>query len=59
MQKMLEGEMDSYLGYGKSSVVGNNSSNSRNGSYPKKIQAEHGEAVLSLYPVIVMADLSQ
>ena len=30
----------------KNSVAGNNSGNSRNGNYPKKIQTEHGEAVI-------------
>ena len=45
---MLEGEMDVHLGYEKNSVVGNNSGNSRNGKYPKKIQTEHGEAVISI-----------
>ena len=45
---MLEGEMDAHLGYEKNSVAGNNSGNSRNGNYPKKIQTEHGEAVISI-----------
>ena len=40
--------MDVHLGYEKNSVAGNNSGNSRNGSYPKKIQTEHGEAVISI-----------
>ncbi len=35
LKKMLEGEMDVHLGYEKNSVAGNNSGNSRNGSYPK------------------------
>ena len=48
LEKMLEGEMDAHLGYEKNSVSGNNSGNSRNGSYPKKIQTEHGEAVISI-----------
>ena len=37
LEKMLEGEMDVHLGYEKNSVTGNNSGNSRNGKYPKKI----------------------
>ena len=45
---MLEGEMDAHLSYEKNSVAGNNSGNFRNGSYPKKIQTEHGEAVISI-----------
>ena len=48
LEKMLEGEMDAHLGYEKNSVSGNNSGNSRNGSYPKKIQTEHGEAVIPI-----------
>ena len=45
---MLEGEMDAHLGYEKNSVAGNNSGNSRNSSYPKRIQTEHGKAVISI-----------
>ena len=48
LEKMLEGEMDAHLGYEKNSVIGNNTGNSRNGSYPKKIQTEHGESVISI-----------
>ena len=48
LEKMLEGEMDAHLGYEKNSVTGNNTGNSRNGSYPKKIQTEHGESVISI-----------
>ena len=43
---MLEGKMDAHLDYEKNSTVGNNTGNSRNGSYPKKIQTEQGEAVI-------------
>lgn len=48
LEKMLEGEMDAHLGYDKHSVAGNNSGNSRNGSYPKKIRTEHGESVIPI-----------
>ena len=48
IENMLEGEMDAHLGYEKNSVSGHNSGNSRNGSYPKKIQTEHGEAVIPI-----------
>ena len=48
LEKMLEGEMDAHLGYEKNSVEGNNTGNSRNGSYPKKIQTEHGASVISI-----------
>ena len=36
------------MGHEKNFMAGNNSGNSRNGSYPKKIQTEHGEAVISI-----------
>jgi transposase-like protein len=42
-EQLLESELDNHLGYNKHSVAGNNSGNSRNGSYPKRIQTEHGE----------------
>ena len=42
LEKMLEGEMDAHLGYEKNSVAGNNTGNSRNGSYPKKIHRGPG-----------------
>ena len=45
---MLESELDVHWGYEKNSAAGNNTGNSRNGSYPKKIQTEHGEAVISI-----------
>lgn len=48
LEKMLEGEMDAHLGYEKNSFSGHYSGNSRNGSYPKKIQTEHGEAVIPI-----------
>ena len=48
LEKMFEGEMNAHLGYEKNSVAGNNSGNSRNGSYPKRIQTEHGKAVISI-----------
>ena len=46
LEKMLEDEMNAHLGYEKNSVAGKNTGNSRNGSYPKKIQTEHGESVI-------------
>ena len=49
LEKMLEGEMDAHLGYEKNSVSGNNTgNNSRDGSYPKKIQTGHGKSVISI-----------
>lgn len=46
--QMLQCEMDSHLGYEKGSKEGINNGNSRNGSYPKKIQGKHGEAVIEV-----------
>ena len=48
LEKMLEGEMGVHLGYEKNFVEENNTGNSRNGSYPKIIQTEHGESVISI-----------
>lgn len=48
LEQMLEGEMDAHLGYEKHSSEGNNTGNSRNGSFPKKIQTEHGEQVIQI-----------
>lgn len=47
-EQMLQSEMDSHLGYEKSSKTGINTGNSRNGSYPKKIQGTHGEAIIEV-----------
>ena len=48
LEQMLQGEMDAHLGYEKNSVKGNNTGNSRNGSYNKTIQTKHGEIVISV-----------
>lgn len=48
LEKRLEGKMDVHLGDEKNFVASNNSGNSRNGSYPKKIQTEHGEVVIPI-----------
>jgi transposase-like protein len=45
---MLEGEMDTHLSYENNSLSVNKSGNSSNGSYPKKIQTERGESVISV-----------
>lgn len=46
--QMLQGEMDSHLGYDKHITNGYNSGNSRNGSFSKKIQSEHGEDIIEV-----------
>ena len=48
LENMLQGELDVHLGYEKHNVSGNNSGNSRNGSFPKKIQTEHGEQIIEI-----------
>ena len=48
LEQMLEGEMDSHLGYEKHSTNGYNTGNSRNGKYPKTIQTEHGESIVNI-----------
>ena len=45
---MLEGEMENHLGYERNAPEGKNSGNSRNGSYPKKIQTEYGESTIAV-----------
>ena len=47
-EQMLEGEMDNHLGYEKHSSKGDNTGNSRNGSYKKQIQTEMGESVIQV-----------
>ncbi|MCP4523281.1 MAG: IS256 family transposase, partial [Candidatus Gracilibacteria bacterium] len=43
IEKMMEAEMEDHLGYEKHSVKGNNSGNSRNGTYKKTILTSSGE----------------
>ena len=43
-EQLLAGELDAHLGYEKNDKPGDNSGNSRNGSYSKKIQTLHEEA---------------
>jgi putative transposase len=48
MEQMLEGEMDSHLGYVKHSAEGINSGNSRNGKTYKKVKTKLGEVDLNI-----------
>jgi putative transposase len=48
LEQMLQGEMDAHLGYEKHEVAGHNTGNSRNGSFPKTIQTEHGESTIRI-----------
>ena len=45
---MLQCEMDAHLGYEKHDVAGNNMGNSRNDSFPKTVQTEHGESTIQI-----------
>lgn len=49
IEEMLQGELDEHLGYEKHSKEGNNSGNSRNGTFPKTITTESiGDVVLNI-----------
>jgi transposase-like protein len=48
LQEALEAEMDEELGYSKHDIAGNNSGNSRNGSYKKTLKSELGPVELSI-----------
>ncbi len=48
MEQMIEGELDSHLGYTKHSPEGINSGNSRNGKTSKKIKTTLGEVELEI-----------
>lgn len=43
LERCLQGEITHHLGYQKHEQSGNNSGNSRNGSYKKTVSGEHGE----------------
>ncbi|ARS38108.1 MULTISPECIES: IS256 family transposase [Pontibacter] len=47
-EKMLEGELDHHLGYGKHSPEGRNSGNSRNGKTSKKLKSKYGEVEIEV-----------
>lgn len=48
LQEMLEGEMESHLGYSKHHASGKNSGNSRNGYSKKKLKSKYGEMDISV-----------
>ena len=48
IQEILESEMNEHLGYQKSSILGNNSGNSRNGYSKKTIQTNLGQTELTI-----------
>lgn len=47
-EQILNGELDSHLGYSKNSVHGNGSGNSRNGYGEKRLKSEFGEVNLKV-----------
>ncbi len=47
-EAMLEGEMETHLGYQKNAPEVKNSGNSRNGKYAKTIQIEYGESTIEV-----------
>jgi putative transposase len=48
LDRVLKSEMEHHLGYKKHSEKGNNSGNSRNGSYSKKLKTKNGELELDV-----------
>jgi len=49
VEQMLQAELDAHLGYEKHAKEGDNSGNSRNGSYPKKVKTQSlGDMVLNI-----------
>lgn len=48
LEQIPDNEMDSDLGYEKHSLEGINNDNSHNSKFPKKIQTEHGKAVIDI-----------
>ena len=48
LEQMLQGEMDSHLGNELHSHEGYNTGNARNGSFPKRIQTEHGAQTIDI-----------
>jgi len=48
LQAVTHGELNHHLGYEKHDKAGNNSGNSRNGTYPRKIKTESGELEIKM-----------
>jgi putative transposase len=48
LERALEGELTTHLGYDKHDVAGNNSGNTRNGHTNKTLKGEHGELPLNV-----------
>lgn len=48
LEKAMQAEMTDHLGYAKKAPAGNNTGNSRNGSYKKKVKGDFGELDLAV-----------
>jgi putative transposase len=48
LERAMQAEMTDHLGYAKNAPTGNNSGNSRNGSYQKKVKGDFGELDLTV-----------
>jgi len=48
LERAMQAEMTDHLGYPKNAPTGNNTGNSRNGSYKKKVKGDFGELDLSV-----------
>lgn len=48
LEKAMQAEMTDHLGYPKNAPAGNNTGNSRNGSYKKKVKGDFGELDLTV-----------
>lgn len=48
LEKAMQAEMTDHLGYAKNAPAGNNTGNSRNGSYKKKVKGDFGEIDLTV-----------
>ena len=48
LERAMQAEMTDHLGYAKNAPAGNNTGNSRNGSYKKKVKGDFGEIDLAV-----------
>ena len=48
LEQLLQAEMDEHLGYEKNRIEGNNSGNSRNGTYNKTVRNHYGESIIKV-----------
>ena len=48
VERMLSGELNHHLGYGKHEIAGHGTGNSRNGTSPKTLKGEAGEMTIQV-----------